>query len=526
MAHDLILRGGTVYDGLGSAPVSADVAVAGDRVVAVGRDLGDARRTIDVDGLAVAPGFVDPHAHSDMVALMSEPQPFKLQQGVTTEIVGNCGFSFAPLSAAAADEARQSFGELTAEAEIVAGSFGEHLDRIEAAGPVNHIASLVGHNAIRLSANGMTQTLAEGALEEMQRLLAEAFEQGAAGLSTGLIYVPGAWSDTDEIIALAQVAHRWGRPYASHMRDEGPGLAAALDEAIEVGRRARVPVQVSHCKAAGAAAHGGSAMLLDKIRSARLEGVDVRGDQYPYLAGSTFLAALLPPEVHEGGIDEVRRRLADTAERERLRSVAENPSRTTGVGLWAQGTPADVLIVRHADRAKTGRTLADIAAERDAWDVLCDAVAEDPTSMMVITLMAEDDVRRIMADPLIAVGSDSGIPDGLDHPRTWGCFPRFFGTYVREHGVVDWPEAVRKVTSAAASHFGLVGRGWLGAGSVADICVFDPATIGHAGTYLQPAVRPTGIEHVVVAGNVVVEGGEFSGARAGRVIRALPSSTL
>lgn len=525
VAHDLILRGGAVYDGLGSPAVTADVAITGDAVVAIGKDLGEAKRIIDVDGLAVAPGFIDPHAHSDMVALMTEPQPFKLEQGVTTEIVGNCGFSFAPLSEAGAAEARRSFGELTADAQIEAGSFSDHLDRLEAAGPANNIASLVGHNAIRLSANGMEQKLAEGALEEMQRLLAQAFEQGAVGLSTGLIYTPGAWSDTDEIVALAQVAHRWGRPYASHMRDEGPGLAEALDEAIEIGRRARIPVQVSHCKAAGASAHGGSKMLLDKIRNARLEGVDVRGDQYPYQAGSTFLAALLPPEVHVGGIDEVRRRLGDAAERERLRRVAEDPSRTTGVGLWAQGTPADVLIVRHFDRAKAGRTLADVAGADDPWETLCDAVAQDPTAMMVITLMAEDDVRTIMADPLIAIGSDSGIPDGLDHPRTWGCFPRFLGTYVRELGIVDWPEGIRKVTSASAAHFGLTGRGWLGAGSVADVCVFDPATIGHSGTYLEPAVKPTGIEHVVVGGDVVIESGQFSGARAGRVIRAQASSS-
>lgn len=523
--HDLVLRGGRVFDGLGSPAETADVAVAGGRIVAIGQDVGAARRVVDVDGLAVAPGFIDPHAHSDMVALMGEPQPFKLEQGVTTEIVGNCGFSFGPLSADAADEARRSFGELAAEADVLPGSLGDHLDRIEAAGPTNNVASLVGHNAVRLSANGMEPELRPGALGEMERLLHQAFADGAVGLSTGLIYVPGAWSDTDELVALARVAHRWRRPYTSHMRDEGPGLGEALDEAIEIGRRARVAVQISHCKAAGVRAHGGSRLLLDKLHAARLEGIDIRGDQYPYLAGSTFLAALLPPEVHEGGVDALRRRLADPQERARLRAVAEDPERVTGVGLWAQATPADVLVVRHADPEKCARTLDDIAGRADAWEVLCDSVIADPASMMVITMMAEDDVRSIMADPLVCIGSDSGIPDGLDHPRTWGCFPRFLGSYVRESRIVDWPEAVRKMTSAAAVQFGLVGRGWLGAGAVADICVFDPDTVGHAGTYLDPDVRPTGIEHVVLGGEVVIEAGSFSGERRGSVVRALPSST-
>jgi len=523
--HDLVLEGGLVYDGLGSEPELADVAVEGGRIVAVGRALGASRRVVRIDGLAVGPGFIDPHAHSDMVPLMDDPQPFKLYQGVTTEIVGNCGFSFAPLSEDAAREAGRSFGELSGGARVVAGTFADHLDRLEAAGPTNHIASLVGHHALRLTANGMSTELRAGAIEAMQQLLSEAFASGAIGLSTGLIYTPGAWSNTDEIVALAEIAHRWQRPYASHMRDEGLALAEALDEAIEVGARARVRVQVSHCKAAGASSHGASAMLIDKLHAARVAGVDIRGDQYPYLAGATFLAALMPPEVHEGGIDELRRRLSEPSERARLRSRADDLTRPAGGGLWCQANPEDVLIVRHGDEHLRGRTLDDIAGQRDAWEVLCDIVAQDPAAMMVVTIMNEDDVRAIMADPLVGVGSDSGIPEGLDHPRTWGCFPRFLGTYTREIGVVSWPEAVRKITSSAAAQFGLTGRGWLGQGAVADICVFDQATIGHAGTYLEPDVKPTGIVHVLLAGEIVVEDGTFSGERRGQVLRAKPSST-
>ncbi len=519
---DLVLKGGLVHDGLGSEPHPADVAVSDGRVVAVGADVGTAPREIDVEGRAVAPGFIDPHAHSDMVPLMEEPQPFKLLQGVTTEIVGNCGYSFAPLSSASAEEAARSFGELAAGAEIRPGGFADHFARLEDAGPTNHIAALVGHNTLRLTANGTGRVLREGALDEMRRLADESFAAGAIGLSTGLIYPPGAFSDTEEIVALAMVAHRWGRPYTTHMRSEDRHLAEALDEAIEIGRRARVRVQISHCKAAGRASHGDSTILLEKLRAARVEGVDVRGDQYPYLAGGTFLAALLPPSAHEGGESELRARLGDPAERERLRAAAEDSGAAMDAGLWREALPGDVLVTRHIDPNRVGRTLEQIAGDGDAWAVLCDLIATDPAAMMVITLMDEDDVRAIMADPLIGVGSDNGIPDGLEHPRTWGCFPRYLGTYVREQRVLSLPEAIRKMTSSIATQFGLTARGWLGPGAVADICVFDPDTVGHAGSYLKPDVRPTGIDHVILEGTVVVENGEFIGGRTGRVLRPAP----
>ena len=518
--HDILLKGGLVYDGLGSEPVTADVAIGDGRVIAVGSDLGEARRVIDVDGLAVAPGFIDPHAHSDMIPLMPEPQPFKLLQGVTTEIVGNCGYSFAPLSEASADEATKAFGDLAAQSEIRPGLFRDYLGRIEAAGPTNHIAALVGHNTLRLTANGVERELRDGALEEMCTLADEAFAAGAAGLSTGLIYVPGAYADTDEIVALAKVARRWGRPYTTHMRDEERELASALDEAIEIGRRAGVRVQISHCKAAGRTMHGKGSIVLEKLHAARIAGVDARGDQYPYLAGGTMLNALFPPEAQEGGIDALCTRLRDPGERARLRAVAEDQTASMGTGLWREVTPADVLVIRHTDPTHIGKTLEVIAGENDPWEVLCATVADDPGSMMVVTLMDEDDVRTIMADPLISVGSDNGMPYGLDHPRTWGCFARYLGRYVRELGIVPWPEAIRKMTSSTAAQFGLMKRGFVAPGAIADLCVFDPGTIGHDGTYTKPDVRPDGIAYVTLEGTVVVDDGEFTGERHGRVLRS------
>jgi N-acyl-D-aspartate/D-glutamate deacylase len=519
--YDVVLRGGTVHDGLGSPGIRADVAIRADRVAAVGIDLGAARRVVDVDGLVVAPGFLDAHSHSDLVPFMTEPQPFKLRQGVTTEIVGNCGFSFAPLSPAALDVAGLLFRELTGDAGLQARDFAGYLADAQAAGPTNHLAALVGHNTLRITANGMAEMLLPGGLDEMCRLADEAFAAGAVGLSSGLIYPPGCFGDTAELVALARVAHRWNRPYTTHMRNEDAALGEALDEAITIAQAARVRLQVSHCKVAGRAQHGGAAMLLGKLHAARLAGVDVRGDQYPYRAGSTFLGALLPGAAHLGGPSAMQVRLGDPVQRAGLRAVAEDPAVTVNGGLWRQVSPEDVLVTGHATRADAvGRTLAAVAGPDDPWQALCDLLVADPGAGMVVTMMAEEDVRAIMADPLIGIGSDNGVPVGLAHPRTWGCFPRVLGEYVRELGVLSLPAAIRKMTSAVADQFGLAGRGYLGSGAVADITVFDPERVGHDGSYLNPSVDPTGIPYVLLAGQVVIDAGEFTGERAGQVLRA------
>ncbi|WP_144119065.1 N-acyl-D-amino-acid deacylase family protein [Catellatospora sichuanensis] len=516
--HDLLLRGGTVYDGLGGPGAVADVAVTGDQVVALGADLGPARRVIDVTGLAVAPGFIDAHSHSDPVPLMPDPQPFKLYQGVTTEIVGNCGFSFAPLDDATIEATGPLFAEMAGGVPVVPRDFAGYLADIAAAGPTNHIAALVGHNTLRAYANGMDERLRPGALAQMCRLADEAFAAGAVGLSSGLIYPPGSYGDTDELVALARVAHRWNRPYTTHLRNEDDRLAEAMDEAITIATRARVRLQISHCKVAGRANHGGGKALLARLHAARQSGVDVRGDQYPYRAGGTFLNALLPGAALIGGTAAMRARLADPAGRARLRAMAEDLTRPNG--FWARVTPADVLVTTHGTRPEaTGRTLAELAGSGDPFDTLCAVLVDDPGAGMVITLMAEEDVETIMADPLIGIGSDNGPPVGLQHPRTWGCFPRVLGEYVRERGLLTLSEAVRKMTSAIADQFGLAGRGYVGAGAVADLVVFDPATIGHDGTYAVPDVRPTGVEYVLLAGQAVVERGRFTGERRGRVLR-------
>jgi N-acyl-D-aspartate/D-glutamate deacylase len=525
---DLLLRGGEVLDGLGSPAVRADVAILGDRVVAVGAGLDvDATRVLDVTGLVVAPGFIDPHTHSDVVPLMAEPQPFKLYQGVTTEVVGNCGNSAAPLvDETAVANHRPISSTVKAGVTSHPRTFAGYLDEIEAAGPTNHVASLVGHHTLRMSANGMAVALADGALERMVELADEAFAAGAVGFSTGLIYAPGSYGDVEEVSALAQVAARWQRPYATHLRDEGDRLLDGLGEAVEVARRTRVRLQVSHCKVAGARNHGRAGELLEVLRSARAEGLDVLGDQYPYTTGETFLAALFPSAVQQGGPDAMAARLSDPAERQRWFDTAvagEPPAGGGSPGSWHQTTPAGVTVSMHTDASVQGTTLAELAAVLglSPWDALCETVLADPSAMMVYELMSPADVDTILADPLIAVGSDNSIPVGLAHQRAWGCFPTVLAHGVRETGLLSLPEAVRKMTSASAAQFGLVGRGVLAPGAVADVAVFDPATVAHPGASPRnPSARPSGIPYVVLAGEVVVDGGEFTGVRHGRVLRA------
>jgi N-acyl-D-amino-acid deacylase len=517
MGVDLVLRGGTVHDGLGTPGRVADVVVAGGRIADVCRFEGVAHEVVDCDGLLVAPGFIDPHAHSDLVHTADDAATFKIEQGVTTEIVGNCGFSFAPMTAQSIALLGEAWAELAGGQEVRPRTFAEYLDEVDRARPANNVAALVGHGTLRLAANGVEQRLRPGAGGRMRALAHEAFEAGAVGLSSGLIYVPGSYSDTEELIDVARVAAVHGRPYTTHMRDEADHLLDAVGEALTIGRRAGVRVQVSHCKAAGERNHGSSRALLDAIAGARRDGVDVFGDQYPYTAGSTFLAALLPPTAYEGGLEALRERLTDAGERAALRRLAE--SGEVGTGVWTHAAPDGVLVVAHRDAGVVARTLADVSSGRDAWDVLCGLVADDPGALCVVEMMAEDDVRTIMADPLVAVGSDNGPPVGLQHPRTWGCFPRVLGRYVRELGVLTWEVAVRKMTSISARQFGLAGRGALLPGMVADVCVFDPERVGHAGTYLRPDVAPEGIELVTLAGTEVVRAGRPTGARAGGVLR-------
>jgi N-acyl-D-amino-acid deacylase len=488
---DLVLRGGRVIDGAGGPAFAADVAIEAGRIAAVGALDGEARRVLDVPGMAVAPGFIDVHSHDD-VALINVPRmDFKSAQGVTTVVCGNCGAGAAP-----ANERLQQFyrrgveGILGPVQDFTWTSLPEFYDAVQAARPAVNAAFLVPHGALRVAAMGWERRAPSPAeLATMRDLLAEGMAAGAVGMSTGLIYPPGAFAETDELIALAQVVSRYGGLYVSHIRNEGAHLLDAVREAIRIGEEGGVPVQISHHKASGRESWGKTQESLPIIDAARARGVEVTIDAYPYTAASTALAAIAP-----------RGQLAERMD------------------------PHDVLVasVKHQHQYE-GKRLDEIAAMMDlpveeATSRLLREEENSPVAVMFI--MDEPDMRRVLQYPACMIGSD-GIPSptGKPHPRLYGTFPRVLGHYAREEGLLSLEEAVHRMTALPARTFRLAERGEVRGGFWADLVVFDPAKVADTATYEEPRQYPLGISHVLVNGQVVVEDGRPLSPSAGRLLQ-------
>lgn len=514
---DLILKNGRIIDGAGNPWYRGDLAIEEGRIAAIGWLGQDAGSVIDVGGLAVAPGFIDTHSHSDLI-LISEPEAGqKVMQGVTTEILGQDGLGEAPIRDDVLEDWRRYLSGLNGDPDIEWDwrSFGEYLNRLEKAGPSINLASLVGHGNLRLLAMGLEdREPTPQELEEMRSLLAASMREGGLGLSTGLIYPPCVYAKTDELTELCKVAAVHGGVFVVHMRNEGDRLMESIDEVIEIGRVSTVPVHISHFKASGEANWGRSVQALERLEGARREGVDVTVDQYPYTAGSTFLSSLLPLWTHEGGTDKMLRRLSDKEIRERIAEELSGERTTRWDGLLVTS------VKTAANKGFEGMSLADIAAARgqEPVEALMDIILEEENAATMVSFsMNEEDVRTIMRHPLQMVCTD-GIVLGKPHPRAYGSFPRVVGRYVRE-GVLRLEEAVRKITSLPAQRFGFEGRGLLKPGFYADITVFDPATIIDTATYDDPIRYPRGIEYVIVNGEITVEKGVHTGAKAGMVLR-------
>ena len=522
---DLILHGGRVLDGTGNVDVLADVAVENGRIAAVGRlGAAEARERVDVTGLTVCPGFIDPHCHSDALPFSADPLPAKILQGVTTEVNGNCGSTAYPLQPETRDQLMEHHAGLFQDMPWDWMRAGEYFASLERAGPVSNIAPLVGHGALRVAAFGFqNRPPTEDELKLMQRLLAESLEDGAVGLSSGLIYSPGFYSQTDELAALAEVMRGSGRPYCSHVRGETATLFKAHAEAAEIGERAGVPVQHSHLKAAGRPNHGRARELLALLEQARERGVDSTGDAYPYDAGSTRMAALLPPWSQEGGREMLLERLTIPADRDRIKHDFQHGipgwENLAGAGGWDKVRVSSV----DSNQGYLGKTIQQVADERgaDPVDALCDVLVEErgrPT--IVVTMMDEPDVQEILAHPLVMIGSDAIVTRGKPHPRTWGTYPRVLGHYAREVGLFSQSEAVRKMTSLPAQKFGLWDRGLVRPGLAADLVVFDPVSVLDRATHADPEQAPAGLPHVIVNGTFAVRDGRYTGARAGKVLLA------
>ena len=522
MSTRTLFAGGLLVDGTGSPARPADVLVEGDRVVhvaepgSVGRD-GAAVR--DLAGAVLCPGFIDVHSHADNAPLLAEDDESKITQGVTTEVVGNCGFSLAPVDDAHREDLRGLLARVFPPVEGSWSSLADFFQVTDAAGYVTNYAPLVGHHALRVAAMGMADGAPDaGQLAAMRRAAEEAFATGAFGLSTGLIYPPGLFAEDGEIQSLAAVLPP-GRPYVTHMRGEGSMLLDSIAEAVRVGEVSDRPVQVSHLKAAGRAVWGRMGEALQLLDDARGRGVDVTHDVYPYLAGSTMLTATLPPWFQEGGNPSVLRRLEDPASLARLRQDIESDD-----GTWENHVTAcgwgGIVVASSRSHAHDGMSLQQIAdaGEVEPFQALVGVLrAEELEASMIIFSMREEDLVEALRHPLTMIGSD-GLPPGgggRPHPRMWGTFPRVLSRYVRETGVLTLEEAIRKMTSLPAGRFGLDGRGEVRPGAVADLVVLDPGTVHDEADYDDPIRPAAGIRDVLVGGHLVVDGGSYVGKRAG-----------
>jgi N-acyl-D-amino-acid deacylase len=531
VAFDWLIRGGTVLDGTGSPGRLADVGLTGERVVAVAPALqSEAARVVDAAGCMVAPGFIDMHAHSDFALLAHPSAEAKVRQGVTTEVTGMCGFSPAP-APPGGGLLREWAAFLSPQLDWGWTSFASWLGRLREAGLTANVVPFVGHGTLRIAAMGFAERppTADEA-RHMATLLGEALDAGAFGLSTGLIYAPSVYAATAELIALARVAgSRPGRLYTSHIRGEGPTLEAAIAEAIRIGDEGGLPVQISHLKACLKANWPKMGEALRTIETARARGVDVAADMYPYTAGSTTLASLLPVWVHEGGMAALLGRLADGPTRRRIldggRTAEGEWDGPNGPIAWPDVMVAECPRVPRVE----GRTMAEIAAARGvaAEDALIDLLLETEGQVsMIHFLMLDANVARGLQFAHVTIGSDNlGLCSGPEethagkpHPRQHGCFAKVLGTYVRERGVLSWEAAVHKMTGQAAARLGIVDRGILRPGAVADLVVFDPRTVDDLATYQAPHRYPAGIRWVWVNGGAVLEAGRFHARSTGRVL--------
>lgn len=507
-AYDIVIRGGRIVDGTGAAAYAADVGVRDGRIVRISRTPlsdGAAVRTIDATGHVVAPGFIDLHAHIEPILRLRGAESH-LRQGVTTAVGGPDGGGPFPVRA--------------------------WLDSAQAGGIALNVATYVGHNTVRGRVMGRADRAPTGAeLARMRAIVAQAMGEGAMGLSSGLEYVPGVFATGDEVAALAEVAGDSGGVYTSHVRNETHGVMASVHETIDVGRRARIPAIVTHAKVVGRPSWGRSAEMLAAVDAARGAGVDVMLDVYPYTASSTSLSILVPSWALAGGDSAFARRVREPALRDSIvRGIVHLIDIERGGG--------DLEFVQFArvgwDRTLEGRRLADwarrrglVPSARTGAELIIEATLNGGAGA-VYHVMSEDDVRRIMRHPQAMIASDGGLTQpgaGHPHPRAYGTFPRVLARYVREHGVLTLEQAVQKMTAMPAARIGLRDRGRIAEGMMADLVIFDPATVADRSTFTEPHQYPAGIPFVIVNGTVAVDGGAATPARAGVALRRQPGST-
>ncbi len=528
--YDLLIRNGTLYDGSGGEPFVADIAVAGDRIVTIGSGLGSAEVEVDAGGLAVAPGFINVLSWASTTLIEDGRSVSDIRQGVTLEVMGE-GWSMGPLNAEMKREMLEQQADIRFEIEWT--TLGEYLQFLQDRGVSTNVASFIGATTVRIHELGYEDRPPNAEeLARMQDLVRSAMQEGALGVGSSLIYAPSFYASTDELVALCDVAAEYGGRYISHIRSEGNTLLEAIDELIEIARRAGIGAEIYHLKASGEQNWSKLAVVFERIEQARAEGLDVTADMYTYTAGATELNAAMPPWVQEGGLDAWVERLKDPAIRERLQREMTTPTdEWENLYLDADGAENVILIGFRNPELKhlTGKTVAEVAQLRGTSPELAmmDLVIEDQSGVAAVYfLMSEANVRMKIAQPWMSFCSDEAslLPEGVflefnPHPRAYGNFARLLGKYVRDEGIISLEEAIRRLTSLPAKNLKIRERGLLKDGYFADIVVFDPAAIQDHATYDEPHKLSTGVTHVFVNGEAVLRDGKHTGATPGRFVR-------
>jgi N-acyl-D-amino-acid deacylase len=527
---DVVIRGGTVYDGSGSEGRQVDVAIKGDRIAGLGDfKTAKTKTTVDASGLAVAPGFINMLSWSNESLIQDGRSQSEIRQGVTTEIMGE-GESMGPVNERVREHMLKQQKDI--KYEIKWNTLSEYLRYLEARGVSCNVASFIGATTIRENVIGFEdkQPTPEQ-LEQMREHVRREMEAGALGIGTSLIYPPAFYAKTEELIELCKVAVKYQGKYISHMRSEGNRLLEAVDELLRISREAGIPAEIYHIKAAGQENWHKIDDLLSRVEAARKEGLKITADMYTYTAAGTGLDACLPPWTEDGGYDALYKRLADQPTREKIAAQVKTPSDEWENLYLAAGSPEKILLVGFkSEKLKplTGKSLAEVAKMRgkDSIEAIMDLILEDRSRIdSVYFLMSEENVRKEVAKPWISFGSDeaSQAPEGVflksnPHPRAYGNFARVLGKYVRDEKVITLPEAIRRLSALPAANLGLDHRGFLKEGMFADVVMFDPVAIADRATFEKPHQYALGMKHVFVNGVQVLKDGEHTGAKPGRAL--------
>jgi N-acyl-D-amino-acid deacylase len=530
VSYDVIIRGGTVYDGTGGPPRRADVGIRSDTIAALG-DLSHATAALNVDasGLAVAPGFINMLSWSTESLLVDGRSLGEIKQGVTTQIFGE-GDSMGPLSPEMKERRLEAQGDI--KYDITWTTLSEYLLELQRRGVSQNVASYIGATTLREHVIGLGDRKAsEEDLEAMRRLVRQEMEAGALGIGSSLIYAPAFYATTEELVELCRAAAPYGGRYISHIRSEGNRLVEAVEELIRIAREANVPAEIYHLKAAGQTNWSKMDTVIKMVERARKEGLRITADMYTYPAGATGLDAAMPPWALDGGYDALFRRLRDPKERARIADAIRTPTNEWENLYLAAGSPDRIILIefkREALKKYTGKTLAEVARLRgeDPVDTIMNLVLEDETRVgTVYFMMSEDNIRKQIRLPWVSFGSDAAsmAPElpftrSSAHPRAYGNFARLLGRYVRDERVIPLADAIRRLTSLPAENLGLTRRGRLKADMFADLVVFDPERIADTATFEEPHQLAVGMRHVFVNGKHVLRDGEHTGKKPGRAL--------